>query len=259
MQIAGMSIDLRLREARIRAGFKTAAAAARHLRVPYGTYSGHESGSRGIKGSEILKYAEAFSVSEAWLTFGDISKPENKSVIVVLPGGLVGDSEDGRVNWMPWSQKGPEETKKTQPWERHATSALSVIDYETFKYVVPAIPMMGDYLASILVSGYGIEALAEHGSVIYFKKDLYEFGNDYLNLLCLCFIDGQESYIAKPVLSEDGETIKLVGPKRTKILKNAPKYVMPIWAILSPHARTEVLQQLSDGLRDFVTQQTARR
>lgn len=60
----------RLKLARERKGLKTAADAARALGVPYGTYSGHESGSRGIKDDDIVRYAKAFRVSPGWLAFG---------------------------------------------------------------------------------------------------------------------------------------------------------------------------------------------
>lgn len=61
----------RLKQARLERGFRTAKEAAEYLRVPYGTYSGHENGSRGIKDDELQKYAKAFRVSVAWLAFGE--------------------------------------------------------------------------------------------------------------------------------------------------------------------------------------------
>ncbi|MER2264366.1 helix-turn-helix transcriptional regulator [Methylobacterium oxalidis] len=60
----------RLKQARELAGFSSAAEAANHLKVPYGTYSGHEAGSRGIRHRDLLRYATAFGVDVAWLQFG---------------------------------------------------------------------------------------------------------------------------------------------------------------------------------------------
>lgn len=59
----------RLRIARKRR-FKTAREAAEALGVPYGTYTGHESGSRGFT-EDVERYAKAFRVRSAWLAFED--------------------------------------------------------------------------------------------------------------------------------------------------------------------------------------------
>ncbi|MFG1429303.1 XRE family transcriptional regulator [Roseixanthobacter glucoisosaccharinicivorans] len=76
----------RLRQARERRGFKTAADAARALAIPYGTYSGHENGLRGIKNDDLMHYAKAFRVPLAWLAYGEGS-PDSHTVPVV---GYVG-------------------------------------------------------------------------------------------------------------------------------------------------------------------------
>lgn len=65
----------RLRSARCR-HFATMRQAAESLGVPYGTYSGHEKGSRGFKDDELTLYARRFHVSRAWLAFGE-GKPED--------------------------------------------------------------------------------------------------------------------------------------------------------------------------------------
>lgn len=60
----------RLRQARIEAGFDTAAAAAQRFGWTYATYAGHENGHRGIKLPDLQKYARAFGVSASWLFSG---------------------------------------------------------------------------------------------------------------------------------------------------------------------------------------------
>lgn len=57
----------RLRIARKRR-YKTAREAAEALGVPYGTYTGHEAGSRGFA-EDVERYAKAFRVRAAWLAF----------------------------------------------------------------------------------------------------------------------------------------------------------------------------------------------
>jgi hypothetical protein len=81
----------RLKKARIDRGFQTAKIAAEYISVPYGTYSGHENGSRGIKEAELLHYAKIFRVSPSWLAFGD----EHVTNTVKLTGEITGqDSLD---------------------------------------------------------------------------------------------------------------------------------------------------------------------
>jgi hypothetical protein len=62
------SRSARLRDARQKAGFSTAAEAARKFGWPYPTYVMHESG-RGL-GRSAAVYAHAFNVSETWLMTG---------------------------------------------------------------------------------------------------------------------------------------------------------------------------------------------
>ncbi|MCC6887239.1 MAG: hypothetical protein IT536_01670 [Hyphomicrobiales bacterium] len=60
----------RLREARVLAGYKTAADAARALNIPIPTYQSHENGTRySVKNN--LRYAGFFGVDPEWLLNGD--------------------------------------------------------------------------------------------------------------------------------------------------------------------------------------------
>lgn len=70
LQNAGMEKHQRLQIARKR-HFRTAKEAALSLGVPYGTYSGHEKGTRGIKENELAIYARRLHVPKAWLAFGE--------------------------------------------------------------------------------------------------------------------------------------------------------------------------------------------
>jgi DNA-binding XRE family transcriptional regulator len=57
----------RLREARLRAGYTSAAAAARQFRWTKPTYAGHENGSRTFSWEDAQRYAKAFKVEPLWL------------------------------------------------------------------------------------------------------------------------------------------------------------------------------------------------
>lgn len=83
----------RLKEARMKAGYSSAKAAAEAMGVPVATYIQHENGHRGIPASRAARYAKFFRTSPEWLIYGkDVS-----SQIVTLGPQLfvVGEVEAG--------------------------------------------------------------------------------------------------------------------------------------------------------------------
>lgn len=84
----------RLREARKKRGYGSAAKAAEAIGVPYGTYSGHENGSRGISHEDVARYARFFRVPVEWLAFGKGSVSETRTIPIA---GLVGLGE--KIQW----------------------------------------------------------------------------------------------------------------------------------------------------------------
>lgn len=60
----------RLRQARIAAGYASAADAARAVGVPEPSYTAHENGSRGFKYDRAKLYSRRFGVSLEWLLSG---------------------------------------------------------------------------------------------------------------------------------------------------------------------------------------------
>lgn len=109
-----MDIHERLRWARERAGFRSAAVAAKALRVPYGTYSGHENTGRGIPRDRIPIYAKKFKVSAQWLLTGE--GEADSSVVEVV--GIVGAGgeviydapQEGDPDTLPRPADAPPET-----------------------------------------------------------------------------------------------------------------------------------------------------
>ncbi|WP_031207793.1 LexA family transcriptional regulator [Mesorhizobium sp. L2C085B000] len=61
----------RLRSARLYAGYRSATKAAEDLKVPVGTYAGHENGSRDFDTETAKLYASFFNVRLAWLMLGE--------------------------------------------------------------------------------------------------------------------------------------------------------------------------------------------
>lgn len=62
------------------AGLKSAAEAARKLRVPYPTYAAHENGTRGYGPEEADLYARTYKVDREWLVWG-IGNPRGPSIV----------------------------------------------------------------------------------------------------------------------------------------------------------------------------------
>lgn len=60
----------RLKEARKRAGYETASAAAEAMSVPVATYIQHENGKRGIPAERAQKYGRFFRIAPEWLLYG---------------------------------------------------------------------------------------------------------------------------------------------------------------------------------------------
>ena len=102
-----MSRDLtkadRLRQARAKAGFDTAAAAARAVAVNYQTYVSHERGTRDFGDDEAVHYASIFGVLPAWLILGldgaairsesatapqSETSPSGSRVLLIIGGGI---------------------------------------------------------------------------------------------------------------------------------------------------------------------------
>lgn len=84
---------MRLKEARQRR-YKSAMKAAEAMGVPYGTYSGHEAGSRGFDEETTRRYAKFYRVPVEWLAFGTGSIAQNSIIPIV---GLVGLGD--QIQW----------------------------------------------------------------------------------------------------------------------------------------------------------------
>lgn len=69
----------KLKELREKAGFLTAADAARRYGWNENTYRSHENGTREISRKAAADYAEAFGVSAGWLLYADDSTPSPRT------------------------------------------------------------------------------------------------------------------------------------------------------------------------------------
>lgn len=91
--LAGLMGDAndRLKQARIRAGYKSAPQAARKLGVKPSTYASHENGQTSPPPNAVKRYARAFKASAAWILTGEGSI-EAKNVVPLM--GYIGAGGD---------------------------------------------------------------------------------------------------------------------------------------------------------------------
>ncbi|MFY9292718.1 MAG: helix-turn-helix transcriptional regulator [Methylorubrum rhodinum] len=195
-----MAKHQRLKSARIRAGYKTAREAASQLNIPYGTYSGHESGSRGIKDEELLKYAEFFGVSPAWLSYGHENQTLKSRKFSVI-SGVAGTAEDGEVRFLK-----DEEILFLE-------SGLQVASYDDDNNIVldfariPRLYFMAPGLEAfpsakaIRIEGRMLHPILESRSIAYFHGEMFEDTDGYKYDICLCWIETGRAIIGKPSLS----------------------------------------------------------
>lgn len=77
------SMNQRLKEARLKAGFRTATAAINEFEWSSSTYRAHENGQNGFKVDEAKLYGEAYRVSPSWLLLGEgdaLPPPKERNV-----------------------------------------------------------------------------------------------------------------------------------------------------------------------------------
>lgn len=71
----------RLRSARLAAGYRSATKAADDMKIPLGTYAGHENGSRDFDQGSAERYAAQFGVRVAWLMLGEGPRTDKEAHI----------------------------------------------------------------------------------------------------------------------------------------------------------------------------------
>lgn len=90
----------RLRLAREKAGFKSAAEAIERFGWKASTYLAHENGQNGIRADKAAVYADAFKVTVGWLLTGEGELPERLPAVTDVKTGSifeVGGAEFARI------------------------------------------------------------------------------------------------------------------------------------------------------------------
>ena len=146
----------RLRWAR-RQKFPTAQKAAEALGIAYGTYSGHEAGSRGFTSEDAERYARFYGVDLTWLLTGN-GQPRRMMAPIV---GKAGAGPDGSV--------------------------LFAEAQENFGEITPPIGSSTNVQA-LEVEGHSMRGIAEDGWMIFYD-DVAAPGPEAFNELCVCWLE----------------------------------------------------------------------
>lgn len=102
----------RLRQARINAGFESAAAAAKRYGWTVSTYSSHENGQTPVPVEAAMEYGPRFRVSPAWILTGE---GHAKSQTIVSVHGRVGTGAEIRPDEEQVPPEGLEEIETAFP------------------------------------------------------------------------------------------------------------------------------------------------
>ncbi|MCJ2068296.1 helix-turn-helix domain-containing protein [Methylobacterium sp. J-030] len=173
----------RLRWARINAGFPSAAQAARRLGVPYGTYAGHENGLRGVKESELERYAKAFGVTVIWLIYGDEQEDLENQLVPYF--GLAGFHPEGRLD-----------------------GVVEAMNTNWLTY-----PRISDRpLAYIVVAGNLARGIADREWHITIERNFTPPDEDHIGCLCVCKIKGGNYFLRTLQRGRKNGRFDLEGP-----------------------------------------------
>lgn len=135
----------RLRDARKRAGYPSATAAADALGVVRTTYRTHENGDRAILPDSAQRYGTAFGVSPAWLLYGIEEASVERRVTVVGTVGL------------------------------GAEVKMQAAKHDT----IPAPPGLGSEVKALRVEGDALYPRYNDGDVLFYGKPVpYEMAQD---------------------------------------------------------------------------------
>lgn len=163
-----MEIHERLQEARKKAGYSTAPAAAEALGVKPATYYQHENGLRGITRKNAERYAAFYRVDLAWLLTGH-GKPVRKNVVPVV--GYVGAGAE------------------VHPVDDHAMGD----GFDT----VPAGALPADAVA-LIVRGDSMYPI-EDGWIIVYRRDNDGVPSKCVNRLCVVKVANDGPTLIKKV------------------------------------------------------------
>lgn len=198
-----MEMHDRLRQARIAAGYDHAATAAEALGIPYGTYSGHENGLRGIPKDRVVFYARKFRVSPQWLLTGEGS-PRHLTVPIV-----------GKVSADP-----------------NATVHFGDGQGQLGETLVP--PGADEKTVAVEVEGESMHGVAEPGALVYYNDRHDPPTEDLIGLTCIVGLDDGRVMIKKLLRGRKPKHFDLYSISAPLMQDARVIWAAPIMAVIHP-------------------------
>jgi len=215
----------RLRAARIKAGFASAADACRRFGWKYDTYAQHENGTRGIVRAADT-YAKAFKVSPAWLLTGEGEGPTGTSDAFVKARRV---RVRGYVQAGHWSES--TELPEDDQFDVPIPDDIAFSGYPLHAAITRGPSMNKRYPEGTVIvfthaletmeqiepgNRYVVERIAADGTIETTVKLLWEDENNHLWLLP----ESTDPRFQEPIAIEGNEhdTIRIIGKVRYAVI-----------------------------------------
>ncbi|MFZ4761475.1 MAG: helix-turn-helix domain-containing protein [Alphaproteobacteria bacterium] len=229
-------VAVRLKQARIEAGFSSASDFARRLGINQPTYQRHEEGERGIKGHMARLYANALGVKLSWLLTGEgamkaefFSRTEPYDPLMANVSSAISQST-GFFSDEPARFMGLAENKAAASWggvqKNWPIEGFSVLmeDSECYQHVMPPEDRL-HYAMVLVVQNDDAYPKYRRADLIYISPKTTQLhlgvGRD-----CLCWLEDGRILLKEPVASA-------ISPRHFSLLShnNPPLLDVPLLAI----------------------------
>lgn len=212
-QLAMAGIGERLRQARVAAGYPTAAAAAAAFGWHPQNVRDHEAERRGVDAEQAATYGHCYRVDPAWIMFGGPTKrPRLTGLVPVI--GKVGADPEGRILFAAGQAAGDQ---------------------------APIPPGGTERAAALEVVGHSMRGVADDGSLIYFEEQHAQPTSLHIGKVVVVELDSGE-VLVKRLLKGDERGVwdleSIAGPTRHNV---RIKWVANISAIIPPPVSQRVI------------------
>lgn len=128
------AVAARLKQARIAAGYETAAEAARTLRMKEATVRAHESGQNSISITNAPRYAALYHVSVNWLLYGHNEPPSKGELEAAIASHVRSDANFGGRFIPILGKVAAGVWYEVQPTEAHQVQGKLEVDVDGYQH-----------------------------------------------------------------------------------------------------------------------------
>lgn len=207
------TIGERLKEARLAAGYTSAADAAAKFEWHPQNVRDHEANRRGVDAEQAERYARAYRVDPAWILFGGATrKPRATGLVPII--GKVGADPDGVILFSTGQAAGDQ---------------------------APIPPGGTARAAALEVAGHSMRGVADDGALIYFEEQHTTPTKDHVGRVVICELETGEVLLKRLLRGDEAgrwDLESIIGPTR----HNVPiRWVANISAIIPPPISQRVI------------------